>query len=195
MAVLTITSEDKELLNRLSVLAQTSDSVASVSINEHVFAAFTEEDCKHVIDDMLDDSKDLERYIKAAGGYDKFSVLMAKKAEKMFDANDGMNWDVLKYAFKKTVADQQSKMQFNSNVKQEIIFMNTKIVRKSSQLINKQERMNKMSKHVKGVSGHTHSQQQLNHYANQNNPNNAAYAANNNNHSNQCNPNNSASKK
>ena len=52
-----------------------------------------------------------------------------------------------------------------------------------------------MSKYVKGVSGHTHSQQQLNHYANQNNPNNAAYAANNNNHSNQCNPNNSASKK
>ena len=81
MAVLTITSEDKELLNRLSVLAQTSDSAASVSINEHVFAAFTEEDCQYVIDDMLDDNKDFERYIKAAGGHDKFSVLMAKKAE------------------------------------------------------------------------------------------------------------------
>ena len=122
MAVLTITSEDKELLNRLSVLAQTSDSVASVSINEHVFAAFTEEDCKHVIDDMLDDSKDLERYIKAAGGYDKFSVLMAKKAEKMFDANDGMNWDVLESAFRETVADQQKQLQLNcSNVRQECI--------------------------------------------------------------------------
>jgi len=44
----------------------------------------------------------------------------------------------------------------------------------------------------KGVSGNTHSQQQRNNYANQNNPNNSAYRANANNHSNQCNPNNSA---
>lgn len=43
-----------------------------------------------------------------------------------------------------------------------------------------------------GVSGKTHTAAQLNNYANQNNPNNAAYKANANNHSNQCNPNNSA---
>lgn len=41
-----------------------------------------------------------------------------------------------------------------------------------------------------GVSGNTHSQQQLNNYANQHNPNNAAHQANNNNHANQLNPNN-----
>ena len=41
-----------------------------------------------------------------------------------------------------------------------------------------------------GVSGHTHSQSQLDHYANQNNPNNSADQANNDNHANQCNPNN-----
>ena len=41
-----------------------------------------------------------------------------------------------------------------------------------------------------GVSDKTHTQQQLNNYSNQNNPNNAAYRANQNNHSNQCNPNN-----
>ena len=40
------------------------------------------------------------------------------------------------------------------------------------------------------VSGYTHSKQQLDNYANQNNPNNKAYRANHNNHSNQCNPNN-----
>ena len=44
----------------------------------------------------------------------------------------------------------------------------------------------------RGVSGKTHTQQQFNHYANQHNPNNSAYRANNKNHSNQCNPNNSA---
>lgn len=43
----------------------------------------------------------------------------------------------------------------------------------------------------KGVSGNTHTKGQVNHYANQHNPNNGAYRANNNNHSNQCNPNNS----
>ena len=48
----------------------------------------------------------------------------------------------------------------------------------------------KMSKHGNGVSSHTHTQQQINHYANQHNPNNAAHQANNNNHSNQLNPNN-----
>lgn len=42
------------------------------------------------------------------------------------------------------------------------------------------------------VSGKTHSQSQINHFANQNNPNNQAYKANANNHSNQMNPNNSA---
>ena len=41
-----------------------------------------------------------------------------------------------------------------------------------------------------GVSGYTHSKQQLNNFSNQNNPNNSAYTANQNNHSNQCNPNN-----
>ena len=44
----------------------------------------------------------------------------------------------------------------------------------------------------KGVSGKTHTQQQCNNYANQKNPNNAAYRANQNNRSNQLNPNNSA---
>lgn len=42
-----------------------------------------------------------------------------------------------------------------------------------------------------GVSSYTHTQQQRNDYANQNNPNNHAHQANNNNHANQCNPNNS----
>lgn len=41
-----------------------------------------------------------------------------------------------------------------------------------------------------GVSSHTHSQQQLNHYANQHNPNSSAYRSNMNNHANQLNPNN-----
>lgn len=45
-----------------------------------------------------------------------------------------------------------------------------------------------------GVSSNTHTQQQVNNYANQNNPNNSAYRANMNNHSNQCNPNNSSYK-
>ncbi len=39
------------------------------------------------------------------------------------------------------------------------------------------------------VSGKTHSQAQLNDWANQNNPNNKAYRANANNHSKQSNPN------
>ncbi|MBQ3579853.1 MAG: hypothetical protein II975_02535 [Bacteroidales bacterium] len=47
-----------------------------------------------------------------------------------------------------------------------------------------------MSKN-KGVSKSTHTQQQLDHYANQHNPNNRAYKANNDNHANQLNPNNS----
>ena len=49
---------------------------------------------------------------------------------------------------------------------------------------------NKMGK-GQGVFGNTHTQQQVNHYANQHNPNNAAYQANKDNHANQCNPNNS----
>lgn len=40
------------------------------------------------------------------------------------------------------------------------------------------------------VSGYTHSQDQLDDYANQNNPNSDAWQADNDNHSNQCNPNN-----
>ena len=40
------------------------------------------------------------------------------------------------------------------------------------------------------ISGKTHTKQQLDHYANQNNPNNKAYKANLDNHSNQLNPNN-----
>ena len=40
------------------------------------------------------------------------------------------------------------------------------------------------------VSGNTNSKEQLNHYANQHNPNNSAYQANRDNRSNQCNPNN-----
>lgn len=43
-----------------------------------------------------------------------------------------------------------------------------------------------------GVSGNTHSRDQLNNYANQMNPNNSANRANSNNHANQMNPNNSA---
>ena len=42
-----------------------------------------------------------------------------------------------------------------------------------------------------GVSSKTHTQQQINHYANQHNPNNQSHIASNNNHANQCNPNNS----
>ena len=49
-----------------------------------------------------------------------------------------------------------------------------------------------MGKSGHGVSGKTHTQAQLNHYSNQNNPNNSAYQANRDNHANQCNPNNSA---
>jgi hypothetical protein len=40
-----------------------------------------------------------------------------------------------------------------------------------------------------GVSGNTHTQQQLDHYANQNNPNNDAYQYDLDNHANQLNPN------
>ncbi|MCR5308884.1 MAG: hypothetical protein K6E21_02080 [Bacilli bacterium] len=47
----------------------------------------------------------------------------------------------------------------------------------------------------KGVSGKTHTKNQLDDYANQNNPNNKAYWARLNNHSNQCNPNNGKFKK
>lgn len=39
------------------------------------------------------------------------------------------------------------------------------------------------------VSNKTHTQKQLNHYANINNPNNYQYKLKNDNHSNQCNPN------
>lgn len=42
---------------------------------------------------------------------------------------------------------------------------------------------------MKKVSGKTHTQEELNAWANQNNPNNKAYRANSNNHSNQLNPN------
>lgn len=45
------------------------------------------------------------------------------------------------------------------------------------------------------VSGNTHTQKQLNNYANQNNPNNPAYRANNNNHANQLNPNHAHTQK
>ena len=43
-----------------------------------------------------------------------------------------------------------------------------------------------------GVSGYTHTQRQLDDYANQHNPNNHAYWDNLDNHANQCNPNNDA---
>ncbi len=52
----------------------------------------------------------------------------------------------------------------------------------------RKRRMITMSKH--GVSGHTHTREQLNDYANQHNPNNSAYQSNWDNHANQCNPNN-----
>ena len=42
------------------------------------------------------------------------------------------------------------------------------------------------------VSENTHTQSQMNHHANQNNPNNGAYRAVNDNRSNQMNPNHSA---
>lgn len=41
-----------------------------------------------------------------------------------------------------------------------------------------------------GVSSSTHTQAQLDDYANQHNPDNGAYWANNDNHASQCNPNN-----
>ena len=47
-----------------------------------------------------------------------------------------------------------------------------------------------MGKCGHGVSGYTHTQAQLDHYANQHNPNNDAYQAELDNHANQCNPNN-----
>jgi hypothetical protein len=43
-------------------------------------------------------------------------------------------------------------------------------------------------------SGNNHTQGQMNHHANQGNPNNSAHKANADNHANQCNPNNSATK-
>lgn len=51
-----------------------------------------------------------------------------------------------------------------------------------------------MSKNGKGCSGNTHTQAQVNHYANQHNPNNSSYRAAANNHANQCNPNHGRSK-
>ena len=44
------------------------------------------------------------------------------------------------------------------------------------------------------ISANTHTTQQMNHHANQGNPNNSAHRASNNNHANQCNPNNAAYK-
>ena len=41
-----------------------------------------------------------------------------------------------------------------------------------------------------GVSGNTHSKEELDYYANQHNPNNSAYQADRDNHADQCNPNN-----
>lgn len=49
---------------------------------------------------------------------------------------------------------------------------------------------NTMSKRNDGVSGDTHSQEQLDDYANQNNPNNDAYQDDLDNHADQMNPNN-----
>lgn len=46
-----------------------------------------------------------------------------------------------------------------------------------------------MGKNGKGCSGNTHTPAQVNHYANQHNPNNSAFKATQNNHANQCNPN------
>ena len=47
---------------------------------------------------------------------------------------------------------------------------------------------------AKKCSGNNHSRSQMNHHANQQNPNNSAHRAASNNHANQCNPNNSATK-
>lgn len=52
-----------------------------------------------------------------------------------------------------------------------------------------------MTKNSRSVSSKTHSQSELDHYANQNNPNADAYKDNNDNHSNQLNPNNEKYKK
>lgn len=46
----------------------------------------------------------------------------------------------------------------------------------------------------KGVSSNTHTSSQMNHHANQMNPNNSAHRSAANNHANQMNPNNSAYK-
>lgn len=51
---------------------------------------------------------------------------------------------------------------------------------------------NKEVRTMSKVSGKTHTAAQMNHHANQNNPNNPAHTAAQNNHANQCNPNNPA---
>ena len=51
-----------------------------------------------------------------------------------------------------------------------------------------------MAQKGNGVSAKTHTKGQLNHYANQKNPNNSAHRAAHNNRANQMNPNNAAYK-
>ncbi len=51
-------------------------------------------------------------------------------------------------------------------------------------------KLDEVTRMGKGVSGRTHTKEQLDHYANQNNPNNKAYQDNLDNHANQFNPNN-----
>lgn len=53
---------------------------------------------------------------------------------------------------------------------------------------------NKETKRMGKVSGNTHTNAQMNHHANQSNPNNGVHKSAMNNHSNQCNPNHTASK-
>ena len=48
---------------------------------------------------------------------------------------------------------------------------------------------------AKGCSGNTHIHTQIDHHANQSNPNNSAYKASMSNHANQCNPNHTSSNK
>lgn len=50
------------------------------------------------------------------------------------------------------------------------------------------ERKTNMSKNR--INGNNYTKEQMNHYSNQHNPNNAAHKSNNDNHSNQLNPNN-----
>ena len=59
-------------------------------------------------------------------------------------------------------------------------------------IVDKSINLSEEAVHMAKISGNTHTQSQMNHHANQENPNNSAYKSAQNNHANQCNPKNSA---